>query len=48
MDRPVAVARPDGTHAPELVAGLPHARFTRGIGPEGFAEAVLGFLGESS
>lgn len=42
--RPVVVARPDGSHAPELVAGVPHARFTRAPGPAGFAEAVLEFL----
>lgn len=39
-DVSVVVARPDGTHAPALVAGVPGARFTRGIGPEGFAEAI--------
>ena len=44
VDRPVVVARPDGTHAPELRAGLPQARFTRGSGPEGFSEAVLEYL----
>lgn len=45
VDHPIVVARPDGTHAPELRAGLPpHARFTRGAGPEGFAEAVLDCL----
>ena len=44
MDELVVVARPDGTHSPELRAGLPHARFTGGVGPEGFAEAVLAHL----
>ena len=44
MDRPVVVARPDGTHAAELRDGLPHARFVRGAGPEGFNEAVLEYL----
>jgi len=41
MDRSVVVARPDGTHAPELRAGLPRARLTRGVGPDGFTEAVM-------
>ena len=44
MDRPIVVARPDGTHTPELREALPHARFTRGIGPAGFNEGVLDFL----
>lgn len=44
VDRPVVVARPDRTHAPELRAALPHARFTTGIGPDGFNEAILEFL----
>ncbi|HSQ61237.1 MAG TPA: HAD hydrolase family protein [Acidobacteriota bacterium] len=39
-DAPIVVARPDGTHTPALVAAVPHARFTRGIGPAGFAEAI--------
>jgi mannosyl-3-phosphoglycerate phosphatase len=44
VDRPVVVARPDGTHAPELRERLPHARFAGGIGPEGFNQAVLEYL----
>jgi mannosyl-3-phosphoglycerate phosphatase len=44
VDVPVVVARADGTHAPELAEALPHARFTSGIGPEGFNQAVLEFL----
>jgi mannosyl-3-phosphoglycerate phosphatase len=44
VDRPVVVARPDGTHAPELRTGLPHARFTAESGPEGFREALLAYL----
>ncbi len=44
VERPIVVARPDGSHAPELRERLPHARFTRGIGPEGFREAVLEYL----
>jgi mannosyl-3-phosphoglycerate phosphatase len=44
VDHAVVVARPDGTHAPELRAGLPFARFTRGVGPVGFAEGVMEYL----
>lgn len=40
----IVVARPDGTHAPELVRALPNAVFTQGIGPAGFSEGVLGVL----
>lgn len=43
-DHAVVVARTDGSHAPALRAALPGARFTRGIGPAGFAEGVLGML----
>jgi mannosyl-3-phosphoglycerate phosphatase len=43
-DRAVIVARPDGTHAPELVRALPWARRTTSPGPTGFNEAVLEFL----
>lgn len=43
-DHPVVVARPDGSHAPALRAGLQRARFTRAPGPAGFAEAVLEHL----
>ena len=46
VDQPVVVARPDGSHAPELREALPNARFTRGIGPEGFQEAVLEYLAQ--
>lgn len=45
-DQGVVVARPDGTHAPELVAALPDAWFTRGVGPAGFSEGVLRFLAD--
>jgi mannosyl-3-phosphoglycerate phosphatase len=44
VDFPVVVARPNGSHAPELLAALPRARFTKGIGPTGFNEAVLEHL----
>lgn len=47
VDKPVVVARPDGTHDPELREALPWARFTRGIGPAGFNEAVLEYLGQA-
>jgi len=43
----VVVARPDGTHAPELVAALPNAVRTRSPGPEGFTEGVRTLLGDS-
>lgn len=46
VDRPIVVARPDGAHAAELREGLPHARFTRGVGPYGFREGVLAVLAE--
>jgi len=46
VDRPIVVARPDGTHTPALREALPHARFTRGAGPEGFCEGVLAVLAE--
>jgi len=46
VDRPVVVARPDRSHDPELQQALPHARFTPGIGPEGFREAILDYLVE--
>jgi mannosyl-3-phosphoglycerate phosphatase len=45
-DRAAIVARPDGTHDPELAAALPDALRTRGIGPHGFAEGVGAFLSE--
>jgi mannosyl-3-phosphoglycerate phosphatase len=41
LDEAIVVARPDGSHDPILVAALPRARFTRGIGPAGFSEGVL-------
>lgn len=41
---PVVVARPDGSYAPELSAGITRAYFARGIGPHGFAEGVLHVL----
>jgi mannosyl-3-phosphoglycerate phosphatase len=44
MDRAIVVARPDGSHAPELRRALPRARFTRGLGPEGFTEGLLAEL----
>jgi hypothetical protein len=42
---PVVVARPDGSHAPELSAGVARAYFAKGVGPHGFAEGVLRVLG---
>lgn len=46
VERPIVVARPGGAHASELCAGVPLARFTRGVGPEGFREGVLAVLAE--
>jgi mannosyl-3-phosphoglycerate phosphatase len=46
VERPVVVARPDGSHAPELVAALPDAVFTHAPGPRGFTEAVTTFLAQ--
>jgi len=43
-DHPVVIARPDGSHSRSLASGVPHARFTRGVGPTGFNEAVLEWL----
>lgn len=43
-DHPVVVARPDGSHAAPLRDALPRARFTKAIGPAGFAEGVLEVL----
>lgn len=42
----IVVARPDGTHSPELQRALPNAVFTQGIGPAGFAEGILSALRE--
>jgi mannosyl-3-phosphoglycerate phosphatase len=36
----IVVARPDGTHAPELQRALPNALFTSGVGPAGFTEGI--------
>jgi len=44
----VIVARPDGTHAPELMTALPNAVRTRAPGPEGFAEGVRAHLGDDA
>lgn len=46
VERPIVVARPGGAHASELREGVPHARFTRGEGPDGFREGVLAVLAE--
>ena len=40
----IVVARPDGTHSPELQRALPNAVFTSGIGPAGFSEGILAAL----
>ncbi|MCI0661764.1 MAG: HAD-IIB family hydrolase [Acidobacteria bacterium] len=41
VDAQIIVKRPSGTHHPELVAQFPQARLTEGIGPRGWAEAVM-------
>jgi mannosyl-3-phosphoglycerate phosphatase len=43
-DQGIVVARPDGGHASELVAGLPDAWFVQTPGPGGFSEGVLRWL----
>ncbi len=44
VERPVVVARPDGSHDPDLRAALPVATFTRAPGARGFAEAIAAEL----
>lgn len=44
VERPVAVKRPDGSYAPELM-DLPGLLLAPAIGPAGWREAVLGILG---
>lgn len=44
VDVPVAIARPDGTHDPDLVAGIPTLRRTREPGPAGWSLAILEWL----
>jgi mannosyl-3-phosphoglycerate phosphatase len=43
---PTIVKRASGAHQPELVAQFPHARMTNGIGPRGWAEAVMQLIRE--
>lgn len=38
---PIIVKRPSGWNHPELVAQFPRARLTKGVGPTGWAEAVM-------
>ena len=40
----IVVARPDGTHSPDLQRSLPNAIYTKGVGPAGFSEGVLQVL----
>ena len=44
VDLPVVVMRPDGTHHPRLVEGLPNALRAFGVGPGGWNAAILGLL----
>jgi mannosyl-3-phosphoglycerate phosphatase len=46
VDFPIIVKRPSGDHNPELVAQVPQARLTEGIGPRGWAEAVMRLANE--
>jgi len=45
VDTPVVVALPDGSHDPELRRKLPQARLAKGIGPEGWNEALRDIAG---
>jgi len=45
VDTPVVVALPDGTHDPELRNKLPQARLAKGVGPEGWNEALRDIAG---
>ncbi len=44
VDIPVLVRLPDGKHHPEINLNNPHVVLSRGIGPEGWNEAVLDIL----
>lgn len=44
VDIPVLVRLPDGEHHPEVRLNNPRAQLCRGVGPEGWNEAVLGIL----
>lgn len=48
VHQPVLVRRRYGSPYPDVVATLPHVRLTKGIGPEGWCEAVLEILEERS
>lgn len=48
VHQPVLVRRRYGSPYPDVVAELPHVRLTKGIGPEGWCEAVLEILEERS
>lgn len=45
VDVAVAVRKPDGSHDPDLAAGVPGLRRAPGVGPEGWNLAVLEILG---
>jgi len=44
VDHPVIVQRPDGTHNPRLLEGVPDALCAAGVGPYGWNDAVLALL----
>jgi mannosyl-3-phosphoglycerate phosphatase len=45
---PIIVRRPSGGRHPDLVAQFPHAWLTKGIGPRGWAEAVMRLVSEKA
>jgi predicted mannosyl-3-phosphoglycerate phosphatase (HAD superfamily) len=45
---PIIVKLTSGAHQPELVAQFPQARLTKGIGPRGWAEAVMQLVREKA
>jgi mannosyl-3-phosphoglycerate phosphatase len=44
VDTPMLVARPDGDHSRETRSSVPRAALVKGIGPEGWNQAVLDIL----
>jgi mannosyl-3-phosphoglycerate phosphatase len=43
---PIIVKQPSGDHNPELVAQFPQARLSKGVGPAGWADAVMRLASE--
>ena len=46
VEKMIIVKNTDDTHHPELVRQFPHAQLTRGIGPRGWADAILQLVNE--